>query len=134
VQIGLGWLIVPPGRRPPRRHVRYMLLLRERGAGGLRSVAAVIAELDAAAVVLANHARSVSRLGLRVVDAHRRVASAPTGSVRSRAAPPPGRASDRANVRDGARRTHTMRRADTLAFRESRSAASGGSYASLSSL
>jgi hypothetical protein len=111
-----------------------LLLLRERGAGGLRSVAAVIPELDAAAAVLANHARSVSRLGLRVTNAHRRVARAPTGSVRSWAAPPPGRTPDRANVRDVARRTHTMRQADTLAFRESGSAASGGSYASLSSL
>jgi serine-type D-Ala-D-Ala carboxypeptidase/endopeptidase len=69
VEIGLGWLIVPPGRRLPRGRPRYRLLLHEGGTGGFRSFAGVVPELDASVVVLANQARSVGRLGLRVLDA-----------------------------------------------------------------
>jgi D-alanyl-D-alanine-carboxypeptidase/D-alanyl-D-alanine-endopeptidase len=69
VEIGLGWLIVPAGRRLPWRRTRYRLLLHEGGTGGFRSFAGAIPELDASAVVLTNQARSVGRLGLRVLDA-----------------------------------------------------------------
>jgi serine-type D-Ala-D-Ala carboxypeptidase/endopeptidase len=69
VEIGLGWLIVPAGRRLPWRRHRYRLLLHEGGTGGFRSFAGAIPELDASAVVLTNQARSVGRLGLRVLDA-----------------------------------------------------------------
>jgi D-alanyl-D-alanine-carboxypeptidase/D-alanyl-D-alanine-endopeptidase len=69
VEIGLGWLIVPPGRRLPWGRPRYKLLLHEGGTGGFRSFAGVIPEIDAGAVVLANQAHSVGRLGLRVLDA-----------------------------------------------------------------
>ena len=69
LEIGLGWLIVPPGRRLPWRRTRYKLLLHEGGTGGFRSFAGVMPEIDASAVVLTNQARSVGRLGLRVLDA-----------------------------------------------------------------
>jgi len=45
------------------------LLLHEGGTGGFRSFAGLIPEVDAGTVVLANQARSVGRLGLRVLDA-----------------------------------------------------------------
>jgi D-alanyl-D-alanine-carboxypeptidase/D-alanyl-D-alanine-endopeptidase len=69
LEIGLGWVIVPPGRRLPGRHPRHKLLLHEGGTGGFRSFAGYIPELDAGTVVLANQARSVGRLGLRLLDA-----------------------------------------------------------------
>ncbi|MGH2715821.1 MAG: serine hydrolase domain-containing protein [Thermoleophilaceae bacterium] len=69
IEIGLGWLIVPPGRRLPSGRTRYRLLLHEGGTGGFRSFAGAIPEIRASAVVLANQARSVGRLGLRVLDA-----------------------------------------------------------------
>jgi serine-type D-Ala-D-Ala carboxypeptidase/endopeptidase len=69
VEIGLGWLIVPPGHRLPWRRTRCKLLLHEGGTGGFRSFAGVMPEIDASAVVLTNQARSVGRLGLRVLDA-----------------------------------------------------------------
>jgi D-alanyl-D-alanine-carboxypeptidase/D-alanyl-D-alanine-endopeptidase len=68
-EIGLGWLIIPPGRRLPWGRQRSRVLLHEGGTGGFRSFAGVIPERDACAVVLANQARSVGRLGLRVLDA-----------------------------------------------------------------
>jgi len=52
IEIGLGWLIVPPGRRLPWRRTRYKLLLHEGGTGGFRSFAGVVPEIDAAVVVL----------------------------------------------------------------------------------
>jgi serine-type D-Ala-D-Ala carboxypeptidase/endopeptidase len=69
LEIGLGWLIVPPGRGLPGRRSRHKLLMHEGGTGGFRSFAGCIPELDAGAVVLANQARSVGRLGLRLLDA-----------------------------------------------------------------
>jgi serine-type D-Ala-D-Ala carboxypeptidase/endopeptidase len=68
VEIGLGWLIVPAGRRLPWRRTRHSLLLHEGGTGGFRSFAGAIPELDLSVVVLTNQARSVGRLGLRVLD------------------------------------------------------------------
>jgi serine-type D-Ala-D-Ala carboxypeptidase/endopeptidase len=67
-EIGLGWLIVPPGRRLPWRRSRSKLLFHEGGTGGFRSFAGVIPDRDACAVVLANEARSVGPLGLRLLD------------------------------------------------------------------
>ena len=69
VEIGLGWLIVPPGRRSPVGRGRFKLLFHEGGTGGFRSFAGAVPELDVSAVVLANQARSVGLLGLRVLDA-----------------------------------------------------------------
>jgi D-alanyl-D-alanine-carboxypeptidase/D-alanyl-D-alanine-endopeptidase len=69
VEIGLGWIIVPPGARLPWGRSRFAVLLHEGGTGGFRSFAAVIPEIDAATVVLANQARAVGRLGLRVQEA-----------------------------------------------------------------
>ena len=42
---------------------------RRGGTGGFRSFAGAVPELDVGAVVLANQARSVGLLGLRVLDA-----------------------------------------------------------------
>jgi CubicO group peptidase (beta-lactamase class C family) len=64
LQMGLGWMIVPPGRRLPWGPPRFTSLIHEGGTGGFRSFAGVIPELDACTVVLANQARSVGRLGL----------------------------------------------------------------------
>ena len=62
--VGLGWLIAPPSRRIP-----HELLLHEGGTGGFRSFAAVTPRAEIAVVVLANQARSVGSLGLRLVRA-----------------------------------------------------------------
>jgi serine-type D-Ala-D-Ala carboxypeptidase/endopeptidase len=69
VEIGLGWLIVPPGRRLPGGRLRSELLLHEGGTGGFRSFAAVVPATGAAAVVLTNQACPVSGLGLRLMQA-----------------------------------------------------------------
>jgi CubicO group peptidase (beta-lactamase class C family) len=68
-EIGLGWLMIPPGRRPAWGRRRPRVLFHEGGTGGFRSFAGVIPERDACAVVLGSQARSVGRLGLRVLDA-----------------------------------------------------------------
>jgi CubicO group peptidase (beta-lactamase class C family) len=62
--VGLGWLILPPGRWLPHR-----LLVHEGATGGFRAFAVLAPELRAGVVVLANQARSVSLLGLRVLRA-----------------------------------------------------------------
>jgi serine-type D-Ala-D-Ala carboxypeptidase/endopeptidase len=67
-EIGLGWLMIPPGRRLPWHRQRARALFHDGGTGGFRSFAGVIPERDASAVLLANQARSVTRLGLRVLD------------------------------------------------------------------
>jgi serine-type D-Ala-D-Ala carboxypeptidase/endopeptidase len=69
LEIGLGWLIVPPGGGPPWRRLRHRVLLHEGGTGGFRACAAAVPEIDAAVVVLANQARSVAPLTLRVLEA-----------------------------------------------------------------
>jgi serine-type D-Ala-D-Ala carboxypeptidase/endopeptidase len=69
VEIGLGWLILPPGGGLPWRRSRHRMLIHDGGTGGFRSFAGVIPEIDASVVVLANQARSVGRLGLRLLDA-----------------------------------------------------------------
>jgi serine-type D-Ala-D-Ala carboxypeptidase/endopeptidase len=67
-EIGLGWLIVPPGRRLPWGRRRLRLLFHDGGTGGFRSFVGVIPERDARVVVLANQARSVGRVGLRLLE------------------------------------------------------------------
>jgi serine-type D-Ala-D-Ala carboxypeptidase/endopeptidase len=61
VQVGLGWLVVrSPEPAGP-------LLWHNGGTNGFRSFAAVQRDRDVAVVVLSNSARSVDRLGLRLV-------------------------------------------------------------------
>jgi serine-type D-Ala-D-Ala carboxypeptidase/endopeptidase len=69
IGIGLGWLIVPAGRRLGRWRLPYEALMHEGGTGGFRSFAAVVPETGAATVVLANQARPVGRLGVQVLQA-----------------------------------------------------------------
>jgi D-alanyl-D-alanine-carboxypeptidase/D-alanyl-D-alanine-endopeptidase len=66
----LGWMSIPPGGPllPPWR-LRRRVFLHEGATGGFRSFAAFVPEAGVAAVVLANQARSVGRLGLRVLRA-----------------------------------------------------------------
>jgi len=62
--IGLGWFISPPARRFP-----YELLLHEGGTGGFRAFAGLAPERELGVVVLTNQARSVGRIGLRLLRA-----------------------------------------------------------------
>jgi serine-type D-Ala-D-Ala carboxypeptidase/endopeptidase len=62
--VGLGWIVMPPHRRMP-----FELLLHEGGTGGFRSFAAVAPDERLGVVVLANQARGVGRLGLRLLRA-----------------------------------------------------------------
>jgi serine-type D-Ala-D-Ala carboxypeptidase/endopeptidase len=63
VGVGLGWLIAhPPGAAGP-------VLWHNGGTGGFRSFAAFTRETRTAVVVLSNSARSVDRLGLRLLKA-----------------------------------------------------------------
>ena len=64
----LGWMSIPPGGPllPPWR-LRRRVFLHEGATGGFRSFAAFVPEAGVAAVVLANRARPVGRLGLRVL-------------------------------------------------------------------
>jgi D-alanyl-D-alanine-carboxypeptidase/D-alanyl-D-alanine-endopeptidase len=63
VEVGLGWLIAhPPGAAGP-------VLWHGGGTSGFRSFVAVARESGAAVVVLSNTARSVDRLGLRLLEA-----------------------------------------------------------------
>jgi serine-type D-Ala-D-Ala carboxypeptidase/endopeptidase len=62
-EVGLGWLIAhPPGAAGP-------VLWHNGGTSGFRCFAAVARERGAAVVVLSNTARSVDRLGLRLLKA-----------------------------------------------------------------
>ena len=61
MEVGLGWLIArQPGAASP-------VLWHNGGTGGFRSFAAVARETNGAVVVLTNTARSVDRLGLRLL-------------------------------------------------------------------
>jgi CubicO group peptidase (beta-lactamase class C family) len=63
VEVGLGWLIAhPPGAAGP-------VLWHNGGTGGFRSFVAFARETHTAVVVLSNTARSVDRLGLRLLKA-----------------------------------------------------------------
>jgi D-alanyl-D-alanine-carboxypeptidase/D-alanyl-D-alanine-endopeptidase len=63
MQVGLGWLIArPPGAAGP-------VLWHGGGTSGFRTFAAVAPETGTAVVVLSNTARSVDRLGLRLLQA-----------------------------------------------------------------
>jgi CubicO group peptidase (beta-lactamase class C family) len=63
VEVGIGWLIArPPGAAGP-------MLWHNGGTSGFRSFVAVAREADTAVVVLSNTARSVDRLGLRILKA-----------------------------------------------------------------
>jgi serine-type D-Ala-D-Ala carboxypeptidase/endopeptidase len=62
--VGLGWLSFAP-----RRRLRWRVFLHEGGTGGFRSFAGFAPDAGVAAVVLANQARPVGRLGLRVLAA-----------------------------------------------------------------
>ena len=65
--IGLGWMILPEGLRFPWRRLPADVLFHEGGTGGFRSFAAVVPATGASVVVLANQARSVSRLGMQAL-------------------------------------------------------------------
>ena len=61
MQVGLGWLLVrSPGEHGP-------LLWHNGGTNGFRSFVGVARDRGIAVVVLSNSARSVDRLGLRLV-------------------------------------------------------------------
>lgn len=63
VEVGLGWLLArPPGAAGP-------VLWHNDGTSGVRSFVAVVREADTAVVVLSNTARSVGRLGQRLLKA-----------------------------------------------------------------
>ena len=63
MEVGLGWLIAhPPGAAGP-------MLWHNGGTSGFRSFAALARETGTAVVVLSNTARSVDRLGLRLLKA-----------------------------------------------------------------
>jgi CubicO group peptidase (beta-lactamase class C family) len=63
MEVGLGWLIV----RPPQ--AAGPVLWHNGGTSGFRSFVALDGEADTAVVVLSNTARSVDRLGLRLLKA-----------------------------------------------------------------
>ncbi len=61
--IGLGWFSMElEGQRFP-------VLWHDGGTGGFRSVAGFVAETQTAAAVLSNSARSVDRIGVKVLEA-----------------------------------------------------------------
>ena len=63
MEVGLGWLVArPPGAAGP-------VLWHNGGTSGFRSFVAVAREAGTAVVVLSNTARSVDRLGLRLLKA-----------------------------------------------------------------
>lgn len=61
MSIGLGWLILDRGERPP-------VVWHNGGTWGFRSFAAFVPGTTAAAVVLASTARPVDRLGFQLIE------------------------------------------------------------------
>jgi CubicO group peptidase (beta-lactamase class C family) len=66
---GLGWMVLPGGEGPARFRVAHDVLWHDGGTGGYRSFAATVPDTGASVVVLANQARSVTGLGLKLVRA-----------------------------------------------------------------
>ena len=62
--LGLGWLIMQPSRSLP-----HSVLMHEGGTGGFRSFAGLVPDQKIGVVVLANQARPVGLLGLRLLRA-----------------------------------------------------------------
>lgn len=67
--VGLGWVILPGNQGPPKARLAHDVLMHDGGTGGYRSFAAVAPATGAAVVVLNDHARSVSGLGLKLIRA-----------------------------------------------------------------
>ena len=63
--VGLGWMLLPPGAG----NLPFELLVHEGGTGGFRAFTALSPPNRVGVVVLANQARGVGRLGLRVLTA-----------------------------------------------------------------
>jgi CubicO group peptidase (beta-lactamase class C family) len=72
LSIGLGWLSLAP-----RRGLRRRVFVHEGGTGGFRSFAGLVPEAGVAVVVLANQARPIGRLGMRLLAALVRVDAVP---------------------------------------------------------
>jgi serine-type D-Ala-D-Ala carboxypeptidase/endopeptidase len=69
IDLCLGWISIPPGALLPAGRLRRRVFVHEGGTGGFRSFAGFTPEAGVAAVVLANQARPVGALGLRVLRA-----------------------------------------------------------------
>jgi serine-type D-Ala-D-Ala carboxypeptidase/endopeptidase len=67
--IGLAWMILPRHTGPPWVRLPHEALVHEGGTGGFRSFAAVVSSTGTAVVVLGSRARSVARLGFKLLRA-----------------------------------------------------------------